>query len=125
MLWYKPDTHGRNSGNEQFPKVELPVKYLGLPLLSTRLSHIDCLPLVKKVSSRIQGWREKFISYAGWLHLVNAELNGLSIYWVACFMLSMRTIYEVKRLCMNFLWIGADCTTSHALDRLGIYVFFV
>lgn len=42
----------------KFPKGELPVKYLVLPLLSTRLSHTGCLLLVEKVLSRIQGWRK-------------------------------------------------------------------
>ena len=32
----------------------LPMKYLGVPLLSTRLSHSDCQPLIDKIMVRIQ-----------------------------------------------------------------------
>lgn len=43
----------------------LPMRYLGLPLLSTRLSHQDCIPLVDKVKSRIQSWKARDLAYAG------------------------------------------------------------
>lgn len=31
----------------------LPVKYLGLPLISTKMTYQDCAPLIKKVKKRI------------------------------------------------------------------------
>jgi len=31
----------------------LPVRYLGVPLLSTRLTHTDCMPLVERITARI------------------------------------------------------------------------
>jgi mannosylglycoprotein endo-beta-mannosidase len=32
----------------------LPVKHLGVPLISTRLTHADCIPLVERITSRIK-----------------------------------------------------------------------
>ncbi|XP_026419465.1 uncharacterized protein LOC113315396 [Papaver somniferum] len=42
---------------------ELPVRYLGIPLLSTILSYRDCLPLLEKVDDRIYSWKSKSIVY--------------------------------------------------------------
>jgi hypothetical protein len=32
----------------------LPVRYLGVPLISTRLTHNDCMPLVDQILSKIK-----------------------------------------------------------------------
>ncbi|KAL0294743.1 UNVERIFIED_CONTAM: hypothetical protein Sangu_3212200 [Sesamum angustifolium] len=40
----------------QFQEGHLPLRYLGLPLLASRLSISDCQPLLLKVDSRIKGW---------------------------------------------------------------------
>ncbi|XP_031254572.1 uncharacterized protein LOC116112594 [Pistacia vera] len=44
---------------------KLPMKYLGVPLITKKLSPSDCKPLVYKILARIQSWRSKFLSYAG------------------------------------------------------------
>ncbi|KAF5183018.1 Dnase i-like superfamily protein, partial [Thalictrum thalictroides] len=36
-----------------------PIRYLGLPLLSSRLSIADCLPLVERVTNRITNWKAR------------------------------------------------------------------
>lgn len=92
----------------EFSTVTLPVKYLGLPLLSTRLLYTDCSPLIAKVMSRIQGWRGKLLSYAGRLHLVKSVLSTLVSYWIYVLLLPMGVVQEVNRLCRNFLWSGPD-----------------
>ncbi|GKA59945.1 reverse transcriptase domain, reverse transcriptase zinc-binding domain protein [Tanacetum coccineum] len=55
-----------------FEEGKLPVKYLGVPLVSSRLKIRDCLELVDKVSLRIQDWKNKSLSMAGrqflWCH---------------------------------------------------------
>ena len=43
----------------------LPMKYLGVPLISTRLSHCDCQPLLDKILARIQAWTSRSLSFAG------------------------------------------------------------
>ncbi|KAL0277950.1 UNVERIFIED_CONTAM: hypothetical protein Sradi_7310700 [Sesamum radiatum] len=39
-----------------FQEGQLPVKYLELPLISSRLSLSNCRPLLDKIDSRVQGW---------------------------------------------------------------------
>ncbi|KAK4381318.1 hypothetical protein Sango_2979500 [Sesamum angolense] len=56
LLLYKTDM--RSEGH-------LPVRYLGLPLISARLSIADCQPLLQKIDSRIKGWEGVQLSFAG------------------------------------------------------------
>ncbi|KAL2228704.1 UNVERIFIED_CONTAM: hypothetical protein Sindi_1850100 [Sesamum indicum] len=39
-----------------FQEGRLPMRYLGLPLISSRLSISDCQPLLIKIYERINGW---------------------------------------------------------------------
>lgn len=40
---------------------ELPVKYLGVPLLATRLYRKDCIVLIDKVRKRVMDWKNKSV----------------------------------------------------------------
>ena len=42
-----------------------PMRYLGVPLISTRLTHSDCMPLLQRITARIQSWTSKSLSYVG------------------------------------------------------------
>nr|GFB42449.1 hypothetical protein [Tanacetum cinerariifolium] len=48
-----------------FIEGKLPIRYLGVPLLSKRLYVIDCSILVDKVTKRILDWKNKSLSFAG------------------------------------------------------------
>ncbi|GJV52851.1 putative reverse transcriptase domain, reverse transcriptase zinc-binding domain protein, partial [Tanacetum coccineum] len=48
---------------------ELPIKYLGVPLISSRLLNKDCKILVEKAKNRIGDWKNKSLSFAGRLQL--------------------------------------------------------
>uniref|UniRef100_A0A2N9IVN5 Reverse transcriptase zinc-binding domain-containing protein n=1 Tax=Fagus sylvatica TaxID=28930 RepID=A0A2N9IVN5_FAGSY len=37
-------------------KSKLPMKYLGMPLISGKLSYDDCVPLIEKITARINSW---------------------------------------------------------------------
>ena len=41
----------------------LPMKYLGVPLISSKLSHSDCQPLLGKIMARIQSWTNRSLSF--------------------------------------------------------------
>ncbi|KAL2228622.1 UNVERIFIED_CONTAM: hypothetical protein Sindi_1841900 [Sesamum indicum] len=47
-----------------FQEGVLPMKYLGLPLLSSRLTISDCRPLLLKIDKRIASWEGISLSYA-------------------------------------------------------------
>lgn len=48
-----------------------PVKFLGVPLITTKLSLADCAPLLDKITNRIVSWTNKFYPILGDSNLLN------------------------------------------------------
>lgn len=49
---------------KHLPNGALPVKYVGVPVVYTKLSLRDCSGLITKIVAKIQGWANKTVSYA-------------------------------------------------------------
>lgn len=60
---------------------ELPVRYLGVPLISTRLRSRDCDDIKKRIVARVQSWTATALSYAGRIQLVISVLHSVPAYW--------------------------------------------
>ncbi|GKB83280.1 hypothetical protein Tco_0950175, partial [Tanacetum coccineum] len=82
----------------------LSVRYLGVPLISSRLLYRDCKVLVEKLESRVNDWRNKFLSLAGCLQLIRFVLSSMHIYWASVFILPSRVIHDLEQLMRGFLW---------------------
>nr|XP_043611422.1 uncharacterized protein LOC122583015 [Erigeron canadensis] len=87
-----------------FDEGKLPVRYLGVPLISTRLGYKDCKVLVERMEKRIDDWKTKTLSFAGRLHIINSVLASMHIYWASIFILPARVIKELEQKMRNFLW---------------------
>ncbi|KAL0340093.1 UNVERIFIED_CONTAM: hypothetical protein Sradi_4526100 [Sesamum radiatum] len=66
-----------------FQEGHLLIRYLGLPLISARLSITDCQPLLQKIDSRIKGWEGVQLSFVGRVQLIKSvwfpwRFTGLS-----------------------------------------------
>ncbi|KAK1434470.1 hypothetical protein QVD17_00213 [Tagetes erecta] len=48
-----------------FVEGKLPVRYLGVPLVASRVRTSDCRALIEKVDNRIGDWKNKLLSFAG------------------------------------------------------------
>ncbi|GJR74108.1 hypothetical protein Tco_0086473 [Tanacetum coccineum] len=55
-----------------FSEGDLPVTYLGVPLISSRLLNRDCKIHVENAKNRIGDWRNKSLSFAGRLQLLES-----------------------------------------------------
>lgn len=103
----------------QFPFASgsLPVRYLGLPLLTKRMTVSDYLPLIEKIRKRISSWTNRFLSYAGRLQLINSVITSLVNFWMAAFRLPSSCIKEIERLCSAFfvVWIRAEWEESKGI----------
>lgn len=64
-----------------FEEGSLPVKHLGVPLVSSRLVFRDCKELMDRIQNRINDWKSKFLSAAGRLQLVRSVLGSMNVYW--------------------------------------------
>ncbi|XP_071901100.1 uncharacterized protein [Coffea arabica] len=83
-----------------------PVRYLGVPLISTRLSVSDCALLIEKVQKKVRGWNSKLITYAVRLQLVESVLLNLQIYWSSTFLIPKTVIKKIEAVVTAFLWKG-------------------
>ncbi|KAJ6978454.1 hypothetical protein NC653_026761 [Populus alba x Populus x berolinensis] len=90
----------------------LPIKYLGVPLISTRLTHADCLPLVERIISRIKLWTSASLTYAGRLQLIQSVLFSIQVYWSSMFILPCSTIRKIESILASFLWKGSSLSTT-------------
>nr|GEU51101.1 hypothetical protein [Tanacetum cinerariifolium] len=59
-----------------FNEGSLPIKYLGVPLLSTRLQNRDCEILVEKVKNRIVYWASVLVIPLGIFHDIHPNIRG-------------------------------------------------
>jgi hypothetical protein len=55
-------------------ETSLPVRYLGVPLISSRLTHTDCIPLLERITARIKLWTSSSLTYVGRLQLIKSIL---------------------------------------------------
>ncbi|KAK4381205.1 hypothetical protein Sango_2990600 [Sesamum angolense] len=101
------------TGNEGAPNCSSTVsggspslRYLGLPLLASRLSISDCQALLLKIDSRIKGWDIILLSFAGRLQLIKSVLMSPNVYWAMAFILPKGVIRAVEKKMCNFLWKG-------------------
>jgi hypothetical protein len=74
----------------------LPVRYLGVLLISSRLTSANCGALLSKISGRIDSWLSKNLSYASKLQLLSSILYSLQVYWMDIFILPKRIIRVIE-----------------------------
>lgn len=86
----------------------LPVKYLGVPLLSTKLTQLDCKPMVDRIISKTKSWTNRDLTYAGRVQLIKNVLFSMQTYWTSLFILPKKVIKEVESVLRAFLWSGPD-----------------
>jgi hypothetical protein len=86
----------------------LPVRYLGVPLISSRLSTANCGVLLDRITGRIDYWLSKNLSYAGRLQLLSSVLYSLQVYWTRIFILPKMIIKAIEQKFNTFLWNGMD-----------------
>lgn len=84
----------------------LPVKFLGVPLISSKLSINDCVPLVEKITSRINFWTSLLLSLAGRMQLIRSVLLSIQFYWSNHFVLPNAVHKLIRKLLTRFLWKG-------------------
>ena len=90
----------------------LPIRYLGLPLMSRKLKISEYSPLLDKITSRFNSWSSKSLSFAGRRILISTVINGTVNFWSQTFTLPKGCIKRIETLCAQFLWSGS-------IDRRG------
>lgn len=74
---------------------QLPMKYLGLLLMTKRMTIADCNPLLEKIRLKISSWTGRYLSYAGRMQLLTSVINSLINFWISAFRLPNGCIKEI------------------------------
>lgn len=101
---------------EQFPFEygSLPVRYLGLPLLTKKMNSQDYRPLISRIRARISSWTARHLTFAGRLQLIGSVLYSIINFWMSAYRLPNACIDEINSICSAFLWSGPILSTHKA-----------
>jgi hypothetical protein len=97
-----------------FKQGTLLVNYLGVPMISSRLTHQNCLQLLERILSRIKLWTSTSLTYAGRLQLIKSTLFSMQVYWSSMFILPTSIIRNIESSLAAFLWKGTSLTHTVA-----------
>jgi hypothetical protein len=83
-----------------------PIKYLGVPVSSSKLHVSDWVPLDEKMLRRLDGWKGSALSLGGRLILLNSSLNSIPTYYMCMHLLPKTILKRVDRTRKKFFWQG-------------------
>ena len=84
----------------------LPVRYLGVPLCTKKLSLTHCAPLLQSIKSKLHSWTVRTLSFAGRLQLLSTVIAGIVNFWSCAYILPKACTDEIDSLSSKFLWKG-------------------
>jgi mannosylglycoprotein endo-beta-mannosidase len=74
-----------------------PIKYLGVPVTSSKLHVIDWLPVDEKLVKRLDGWKGSALSFGGKLILINLSLSSIPTYYMSMYLLPKTILKKMDR----------------------------
>ncbi|KAJ8420694.1 hypothetical protein Cgig2_021608 [Carnegiea gigantea] len=83
-----------------------PLTYLGVPIIASRLTKIECTSLVEKIIARVHLWTTRNISFVGRARLISHVIFGMFSYWASIFLLPNEVTEKITKICRNYLWSG-------------------
>jgi hypothetical protein len=84
------------------------IKYLGIPLSTTKLPKSAFQPLVDKVVDKLRIWKGNLMNRSGRLELIRTTLFDVPIYTSISVGLPAWTIKAIVKLMKASLWTGSD-----------------
>lgn len=88
------------------PLGSLPVRYLGVPLCTKKLTLLNCEGLLQQIKAKFSSWSVKSLSFAGRLLLIKTVIAGITTFWCSTFILPKACVKRINSLCGMFLWQG-------------------
>jgi hypothetical protein len=85
---------------------EWPIKYLGVPVTSSKLHIADWMPVDEKLLKRLDGWKGNALSFGGRLILINSCLSSIPTYYMSMHMLPKTIRKRMDRTRKRFFWQG-------------------
>ncbi|XP_074351981.1 uncharacterized protein LOC141691138 [Apium graveolens] len=88
------------------PRGNLPIRFLGVPLITTQLCVNDCMPLINKITNRLSSWTSLLLSLAERTLLIKSVICALEAFWCNHFLLPGTIHANIQSLLTKFLWRG-------------------
>lgn len=85
-----------------------PFTYLGVLIITYKLSFNDCKPLVDKILMTIKSQKSNFLSYASRLMFIKSILFSIQIFQASIFLLPSKVIKEINGNLKAFFWVGVS-----------------
>ncbi|GKE00043.1 RNA-directed DNA polymerase, eukaryota, reverse transcriptase zinc-binding domain protein [Tanacetum coccineum] len=119
VFFGKVPSHIKRSILKVMPFFEgsLPIRYLGVPLISSRLYKNFCDPLIDKVKQRLYNWKNKVLSFAGRQKLIQSIMCSIQVFWSSVFIFPVSVSHEIERMMRGFLWSQGDLQRGKAKEK--------
>ena len=79
-------------------------RYLGLPMASGKLKVNTFKDFQEKITKRVMGWKEKFISKVGHEILIKTVAQAIPIYSMSIFKLPISICDNINSLLAKYWW---------------------
>lgn len=83
-------------------------KYLGTPILHSRISKNQLKDIIEKMSKRLSKWKAKNLSLAGKTTLIKVVTSAMPNHLMQTMELPRKVYDQIDRLNRNFLWGSID-----------------
>ncbi|CAL9024686.1 unnamed protein product, partial [Prunus brigantina] len=90
-------------------------KYLGVPLIHTRVTKATYQEIIDKVQRRLSSWKSHTLSMAGRLTLLQSVTSAIPIYSMQSAKLPVSVCQKLDQLNRNFLW-------GHTTDQAKVHL---
>lgn len=87
---------------------KFPMKYLGIPISSVRLTVADFAASPDKLEKRLATWKCGHLSYGGKAILVNSSLTSIPMYTMGVYLLPETTHQMMDSIRVRFFWEGLE-----------------
>ena len=94
-----------------------PIKYLGVLVSGNGIQNSNWLPLVEKISKRLDGWKGGALSLGGRLTLLNACLSSIPIYSMSMYLLPKSILKKIDSIRKRFFWQGCSQKRKYYLVK--------
>ncbi|XP_010495645.1 PREDICTED: uncharacterized protein LOC104772766 [Camelina sativa] len=84
-----------------------PVRYLGVPLSSKKMTRQDFQPLLDRIRAKFNSWTVRKLSFAGRIQLIQSVVYSTITFWASIFVLPNGLLEEIESMCSAFLWKGS------------------
>lgn len=81
-------------------------RYQGVPSVHGRVNIESFNSMLKRISTRFDGWRSRFLSLAGRHVLAKSVLSVIPLYPMQTFILLIGLCLKIEQLSRNFFWGG-------------------